>query len=149
MKYWVVIIALSAAVTMFSRCNNMNAGAMDNMKDLDQNMLDLVMYHDNLGIFLRKGEADYSSWLLEGLDSCLQVVAVKFKEHRKLVDPFEKAYKKKLQPPIKGIRDALQKNDFPAAITAYRMLTKNCNGCHIDNDIDKVVMDLSDPDYDH
>ena len=125
----------------------MTPAAESNMKDLDQNMLDLMMYHDNLGTFLRQGEADYSLWLLEGLDSCLQVVAVKFKGHRKLTDPFEKAYKKKLRPPIKNIREALQNSDFPSAIVAYRRLTKNCNGCHIDHDIDKVVMDLSDPAY--
>jgi len=149
MKYFVVITGLFVVVLLMSNCNNMNPAAESNMKDLDQNMLDLMMYHDNLGTFLRKGEADYSLWLLDGLDSCLQIVAIKFEAHRKLTIPFKKDYKKKLRPSIKNIREALQKEDFPAAITAYRKLTKNCNGCHIDHDIDKVVMDLSDPEYNH
>jgi len=147
MKSYVVGIVLFAFAVVFSYCSNLNAVAVDNKKDLDQNMLDLMMYHDNLGTHLRKGEADYASWLLEGMDSCLQVIAAQFDEHRKLTDPFKKAYKKKLLPPIEDIRGALQKGDLPAAIHSYRTLTKNCNGCHIDHDIDKEVMDLSDPAY--
>ena len=121
--------------------------ASDNMKDLDQNMLDIGMYHSNLGIHLRQGDADYSSWLLTGMDSCLQVVAAHFDAHRKLTSPFKRAYQKQLRPPVKNIRKALKQHDFPSAINAYRILTDKCNGCHIDNDINKEVFDLSDPSY--
>ena len=54
----------------------------------------MMMYHDNLGLYLRKGNADYASWLLEGMDSSLRVVAKQFPEHRKLQDPFQKSYDK-------------------------------------------------------
>ena len=108
-------------------------------------MLDLMMYHDNLGLYLRKKDADYSVWLLEGMDSSLKVISSGFTAHRKLQKPFEKYYRKYLLPPIGGIRSALQENDFTAAVKAYHTLTKNCNNCHIDHDIDKTVIDWSDP----
>jgi len=113
------------------------------MKDLDENMLDMMVYHDNLGLYLRKKDADYALWLLNGMDSSLQVIAKKFTTHRKMPEPFENGYRKKLKPPIRSIRSALEKNDFPKAIEQYRLLTKKCNGCHIDNDIDKEVVDRS------
>ncbi len=118
-----------------------------NIKDLDQNMQDMSMYHDNLGIHLRLRDADYSSWLLEGMDSSLQVIATQFDQHRKLTNPFEKSYEKRLLPSINIMRKALHAKDFPSAIAGYRVLTKKCNGCHIDHDIDKTVMDLTDPEY--
>ena len=138
MKSLLVISVLAAAIFMFSRCST---NAATNMKDLDENMLDMMMYHDNLGLYLRKDDADYALWLLNGMDSSLQVIASKFTTHRKLADSFEKGYRKKLKPPIRGIRSALQKNDIPKAIEQYRLLTRKCNGCHIDNDIDKEVVD--------
>lgn len=147
MKIYLTTLILFSIVSLFSQCNSNSDAAAGNMKDLDQNMLDMMMYHDNLGTHLRKGEVDYSSWLLEGMDSSLQVIAAKFEEHRKLTTPFEKTYKKKLQPAIKDIRKSLEENNLPAAIKAYRILTKNCNGCHIDHDINKEVLDLTDPSY--
>lgn len=147
MKIFIVIGGMLFFVICFTRCNNVNSRELANMKDLDQNMLDLMMYHDNLGIYLRKGEADYSSWLLEGMDSCLKVIAGKFEVHRKLTDPFEKDYKKRLLPSIKNIRQAVKDSNMPAAISAYRTLTNKCNGCHIVHEVDKEVMDLSDPSY--
>ncbi len=140
MKSLLVITILVAVIFITSRCSTT---AATNMKDLDQNMLDMMMYHDNLGLYLRKKEADYALWLLNGMDSSLQVIAKKFTTHRKLTDPFEKAYKNKLRPPINDIRLALQQNNFPKAIEQYRLLTKKCNGCHIDNDVDKEVLDKS------
>lgn len=125
---------------LLSRCGT---NEVNNMKDLDANMLDMMMYHDNLGLYLRKGDADYATWLLNGMDSSLQVIAKKFTTHRKLTDPFEKAYRKKLKPPINGIRSALEENNFPQAIVQYRLLTKKCNDCHIDHDVNKEVIDGS------
>lgn len=135
-----VIPILGAIILLLSRCST---NAATNMKDLDENMLDMMMYHDNLGLYLRKGDADYALWLLDGMDSSLQVIAKKFTAHRKLTDPFEKAYRKKLRPPISGLRLALKENDFPKAIEQYRLLTRKCNSCHIDHDINKEVIDWS------
>jgi hypothetical protein len=144
MKTCVVIISLSCLVLLIATCNK---PVKVNMKDLDQNMLDLGLYHDNLGIHLRKGEADYSLWLLEGMDSCLLVIGAGFAQHPKLQVPFEKEYRKRLRPSIKDMRKALHKNDMPAAINNYRLLTKKCNGCHVDHDVSKEVLDLSNPAY--
>ncbi len=144
MKTCLVIFFLFCVVALFAACYK---PIKDNMKDLDQNMLDLGLYHDNLGIHLRKGEADYSLWLLEGMDSCLKVISAGFEEHPKLNIPFEKEYKKQLLKPIKSMRNALHDNNIPAAINGYRILTRKCNGCHVDHDVTKEVMDLSDPSY--
>ena len=141
-KTVLIISAVLVFVFLFSGCGTTT---VQNTKDLDENMIDMMMYHDNLGLYLRKEDAGYAEWLLQGMDSTLQVIAEKFDEHRKLEDPFKKYYKKLLVPPINGIRNALKQNDFPAAVTSYRLLTKNCNGCHIDHDIDKTVIDWSDP----
>lgn len=138
MKTLLVISIMSSGVLLLSRCSRQT---VENKKDLDENMLDMMMYHDNLGLYLRKNNADYASWLLEGMDSTLKVISKKFTEHRKLSDPFEASYQKLLKPPINEIRKAIRKEDFPRAIEQYRLLTKKCNNCHADLDIDKKVVD--------
>jgi hypothetical protein len=141
MKMQIICFSLFATVLIWSSCNNGNAAK--NMKDLDENMLDMMTYHDNLGRYLRDGNLDYASWLLEGMDSSLKVISNKFTSHRKLKDPFRISYKKLLQPSIKEIREALIQKNIPEAVSNYRILTKKCNGCHIDHDINKVVIDWS------
>ena len=145
MKTYLTTLVFFLIVLLFSQCNHNKAEAAENNKDLGQNMQDMMMYHDNLGTELRKGEADNASWLLEGMDSSLQVIATKFQNNRKLTEPFEKTYRRKLQPAIKDIRKSLEENNFPNAMNAYRLLTKNCNNCHIDHDVDEEVLDLTDP----
>ncbi len=138
MKTLLIISFLAAIIFIGSRCTTR---AADDMKDLDENMLDMMAYHDNLGLYIRRGDADYALWLLDGMDSRLQLIARKFTTHRKLKYPFEEAYREKLRSPIRGIRAALEKNDFPKATEQYRLLTRKCNSCHTDHDIDKEVVD--------
>ena len=132
-------------VLLFSQCNRANDSSTDYNKDLGQNMQDMMIYHDNLGTELRNGDADNAAWLLQGMDSSLQVIAANFDKNRKLTEPFEKSYQKRLQPAIKDIKKSLEQNNFPSAIKAYRLLTVNCNNCHKDHDIDEDVLDLSAP----
>lgn len=143
MKSYLTIFIFFVIVLLFSQCTRTSDAAVNNNKDLVQNMQDMMIYHDNLGTQLRKANADEASWFLEGMDSSLQIIAVKFNTHRKLTAPFEKTYQKKLQPPIKAIRKSLKENNFPDAINAYRILTKNCNSCHADHDVDEDVFDLT------
>ncbi|MBK6937555.1 MAG: hypothetical protein IPH18_12200 [Chitinophagaceae bacterium] len=145
MKQAFIISLLAGAAFVCSRCGN-DAVAVNNMKDLDENMLDMMTYHDNLGRYIKQGDADYALWLLNGMDSSLQVIAQKFTAHRKLTDPFSTSYKKMLRPSIKGMRGALQQNNFEEAKANYRLLTKKCNGCHIDHDVDENVVDWSSND---
>ncbi len=140
MKAFLVLIAIVCGMLLLVQCSSTN---VENKKDLDENMIDLAMYADNLGLYLRKQDAAYASWLLEGMDSTLRVLTVTFTEHRKLVRPFKQSYRKELAPPINDIRRALQKTDFPAAVASYRLLINNCNDCHIDLEIDKTVVDWS------
>lgn len=143
-KSFLITIVLSLIVLLFAHCNRTHDVQSDNNKDLAHSMEDMMMYHDNLGTELRKGDADNASWLLEGMDSSLQVIAATLKNHQKLNAPFKKTYQTKLQPVIKDIRESLKENNFPEAIKAYRLLTNNCNTCHKEHDIDEKVFDLSD-----
>ena len=145
MKRYLTTIVFSVIVLLFSQCNSESDVTANNRKDLAQNMGDMMMYHDNLGTELRKGDADNASWLLEGMDSSLLVIAATFDKHRKLTEPFEETYRKKLQPAIIDIRESLEENNFPNAIKGYRLLTNNCNSCHKDHDIDEEILDLTDP----
>jgi hypothetical protein len=120
-------------------CNPFRNPEVNNIKDLDDNMIDLRMFHENLGDALIRQDQDVALWLFNGMDSLLVVVADKFDTHRKLDKPFRHAYEKDLEPPIRELGAALHTRDWPAAAQAYTMLTKKCNGCHIDRDVDKVV----------
>lgn len=109
------------------------------LKDLDQNMLDLKIYQENLGDHVKQQDLKDASWLLEGIDSILLILSNEFDEHRKLGAPFSYYYKKQMRPPIKDIRAAIRDNDTAKALKSYRVLINNCNDCHIDNEIDKEV----------
>ncbi|MEO6818117.1 MAG: hypothetical protein ABI266_02250 [Ginsengibacter sp.] len=145
MKTFLTTAVFFLILLLFSQCNRTGDAAADNSKDLGQSMDDMKMYHDNLGTELRNGDADNASWLLEGMDSSLQVIAATFKHHRKLTAPFEMSYQKKLLPAIKDIRKSLEQHNFPDAVKAYRLLTNNCNSCHKEHDIDEEVLDLTEP----
>jgi hypothetical protein len=110
-----------------------------NIKDLDENMLDIKMYHELVGDELRAGDLADAEWFLTGMDSVLQIVADKYDNHRKLDRPFRESYETRLKPVITELNMVIERGDPPAAKNAYVVLTKKCNGCHLDNDIDKVV----------
>lgn len=120
-----------------------------NHKDLDENMLDLRIFHDNLGTYIRLHDLENSRWLLEGMDSTLKVISAKFTRHRKLDDPFEVYYRKMMSGPVKDIRKALKEENFENATQAYRLLTKNCNNCHRDLEIRKEVEDWTSGERTH
>lgn len=109
------------------------------IKDLDENMLDLKIYQENLGDMIKSGRLNDAEWLLDGTDSLLQVISNTFKEHRKLHNPFSYYYKNKLKEPLRRIEKAIRDNNMTDAVENYRVLVKRCNNCHIDHDIDKEV----------
>ena len=110
-----------------------------NNKDLNQNMMDLRIYQENLGEQIKAKNLDEASWLLEEMDSIMLILNKRFPEHRRLNAPFAEAYKKEMQRPIRGIREAIRDNDTAKALEHYRILIDNCNDCHIDNEVDKEV----------
>jgi hypothetical protein len=120
-------------------CNPFGGSSVKNIKDLDDNMIDIRMYHENLGDAIVKTNRDEALWLYAGMDSVLMIVAMKFDEHRKLVRPFRDSYEKDLLPEIGSLGKSLEMSDWPAARTAYTALTRKCNGCHRDREVDKVV----------
>lgn len=109
------------------------------IKDLDENMIDLKAYQENLGDELKAGRLEDAVWLLEGMDSVLVEVGRKFREHRKLKDRFSYFYNDRMKKPVKLIREGIKRNDTARAMKGYRLLVRNCNNCHIDHDIDKTV----------
>jgi hypothetical protein len=115
------------------------AGEVTNNKDLNQNMMDLRIYQENLGEQIKEGKLNDASWLLEEMDSIMLILNKRFPEHRRLNAPFADAYKKEMQRPIRGIREAIRDGDTAKALKHYRILVDNCNDCHIDNEVDKEV----------
>jgi hypothetical protein len=120
-------------------CTFKKESSVKNIKDLDENMIDLRMYHELMGDELRAGDMQDARWFLTGMDSILQIVSSKFDTHRKLDEPFQKSYERNLKPALETLEDKLEKNDLNASKEAYVLLTHKCNDCHKDNDIDKVV----------
>jgi hypothetical protein len=110
-----------------------------NMKDLDDNMMDVRIYQENLGDEIRAGTLNDAEWLLEGMDSILLLLGEKFTEHRKLTRGFAYYYKRELKKPINMIRLSIRENDTSMAMKGYKLLIKNCNSCHMDHEIDKTV----------
>lgn len=130
---------LSLSATIFVACNSCSNDRQHTIKDLDENMLDLKIYQENMGDELKAGRLQDAVWLLEGMDSIMLEVSRKFDEHRKLKESFSYYYKDRMKEPVKLIRSGIRKNDTATAMKGYRLLVKNCNSCHIDLDIDKLV----------
>ena len=126
-------------LSAFYTCTIKENPEVKNIKDLDENMLDIKMYHELVGDELRAGDLADANWFLSGLDSVLQIVSGKYDTHRKLNRPFKESYVSNLEPAISELNDQIQRQDLAAAKNAYTVLTKKCNNCHLDNDIDKVV----------
>lgn len=112
---------------------------VNNYKDLEQNMMDLKIYQENMGDEIKTKDLTDASWLLEGMDSILLVLNKKFKTHHKMTNPFSYYYKRRMKEPITGIRTAIKQNDTAKALQSYRLLVRNCNKCHEDHEIDKEV----------
>jgi hypothetical protein len=110
-----------------------------NMKDLGENMMDIRIYHENLGGAIKRADFDEADWLLAGMDSILLVVGDKFQAHRKLDGPFSAYYVKRLKEPIGELRSSIEKKDRTAAVHAYTLLTQRCNKCHLDREVEKEV----------
>jgi hypothetical protein len=122
---------------MLSGCHRQST--VTNMKDLDENMMDLRVYQENLGDHIKAGKLKDGEWLLTGMDSILQLLSTKFAKHRKLSGPFSYYYQKRLRKPLRNIQIAIDNNDTASAWNNYQILVKKCNSCHIDHDIYKVV----------
>jgi hypothetical protein len=138
---WLVLISL-CVITGLAAC--LSSGAeVHHVKDLDEDMLDLKIYHQNLGGSLADKNKDEAAWLAHDMDSVLQLMGKMFPSHRKLQESFRKNYEKRLQPSMNMIIFSIEKDDWPTAIKAYKTLTSKCNGCHDDHEIDKEVRDWS------
>lgn len=121
-------------------CCSCNDNRPYTIKDLDENMIDLMAYQENMGDELKKGQLMDAAWLVDGMDSVLHEVSRKFDEHRKLKEPFSYYYTYRMKKPIRLIRTGIRDKDTAVAIKGYRMLVRNCNSCHIDLDIGKQVI---------
>lgn len=142
-----ILLAMKMIYSIFSvfflfaiiTCTTRDNIEVKNIKDLDENMLDIKMFHEILGDELRAGDLADAEWFLTGMDSVLRIVAGKYDEHRKLSKPFKTSYENNIKPVIVELSNQIQLQDLTAAKNAYVVLTKKCNGCHLDNEVDKVV----------
>lgn len=126
-------LAIIIFATACSRCNETT------IKDLDQTMMNLRIYQENLGDMIKEGHLQDAAWLLDGTDNLLKVMSNTFMEHRKLKEPFSQYYKRRLKTPLNEISKAIRKNDTATVIKQYRILVRRCNSCHTDHDVDKEV----------
>ena len=123
----------------FISCSMKDGSDIKNIKDLDENMIDIRLYHELMGDELKAGDMEDARWFLTGMDSILQIVSEKYDTHRKLDQPFRDSYDKNLKPFIEELKNSFDQKNLVASKQAYTTLTKKCNGCHKDNDIDKEV----------
>ncbi|MCE3282648.1 MAG: hypothetical protein K0Q66_1385 [Chitinophagaceae bacterium] len=110
-----------------------------NMKDLEQSMMDLKAYQENLGEGIRACRLEDSRWLLDGMDSTLRTVAATITEHHRMDKPFAYYKKRLLDKPLSELESAFDDNDTAKARAQYVILVDKCNKCHLDLEIDKEV----------
>ena len=113
------------------------------MKDFDQNMLDIKIYHENLGDALLSKNRSYATWFVSDMDSILRLMSVEFNTHRKLDKPFKYYYEKRLAPYFKDLKEEIGSDEWQKGIETYTLLTKECNGCHVDHKIKKKLRNLA------
>jgi hypothetical protein len=124
---------------LFNACSKLSSRA-STIKDLDECMIDLKAYQENMGDLIKAKQLQDAEWLWQGADSLLQVMNTTFVHHRKLNEkPFSFYYEQKLEKPFKNIGEAIRLNDTAMALSNYKLLIKKCNSCHIDLDIEKEV----------
>lgn len=135
----VLVIVIITLAGSFASCY-FTVDDTHHIKDLNDNMIDLRAYHENLGDALKQNDMDIAGWLATGMDSVLNLMRQTFKEHRKLLKPFDYYYKNRLQPYMADMKKAIRKGDSGAAAKSYSALTRKCNSCHDDHDINKEVI---------
>lgn len=140
MKMPVVSLMIAALVSLLlvQSCDATNAGAAGYLhKDLSEQMDALAVYQGAIGEDIRQGRAHESMWLVDGMDSVLQLVCERLNNHRNLRKPFEYYYARKLKQPISDLRSAIEKGDTAAAHQQYRLIVQRCNSCHNEHDVEE------------
>jgi hypothetical protein len=140
----IIILIVILAACSFASCY-LSGEDRENKKDYDENMLDLKIYHENLGDALVSKNKDYAEWFVNDMDSILQSMAKKFTSHRKLQKPFQYEYEKRLAPHYSELKKNIAKENWQQAISTYSIITINCNECHDDYKIKKKVRDYTKP----
>lgn len=137
-----LVIVLITSIVFFSACLFSN-DKQGSMKDLDQNMLDIKIYHENLGDALISKNKSYASWFVSDMDSILRLMSVEFTTHRKLDKPFKYYYEKRLAPYFKALKAEIERDEWKQGIETYTLLTKECNGCRVDHQIKKKIRNVT------
>lgn len=106
-------------------------------------MLDLRIYHENLGDALLSENFEYAMWFVNDMDSILRSMAKEFTTHRKLRKPFEYYYRQDLRSYLRDMKTEIKTSDWKSAVRSYSVLTRKCNGCHVDHEVDKEVRDVT------
>ena len=136
------VVILFFMIGLLSACFSLDK-KVKNMKDFDENMLDLRIYHENLGDALLSKNKEYAEWFVNDMDSILMSMSEEFISHRKIKGPFKDHYRKRLAPYLRDLKEEIEDGKWPKAIKTYSILTIKCNDCHIDHDIEKEVRDVT------
>jgi hypothetical protein len=94
------------------------------LKDLDETMIDLRAYQENLVDALKAGRLKDTEWLANGKDSVFGEIKRKFTSHRKLEQPFSFYYRVKMKEPVQLIKKAIRREDTAMGMKGYRLLVK-------------------------
>ena len=129
-------------IVFFSACL-FSTDKQKSMKDYDQHMLDIKIYHENLGDALLSKNKSEATWFVNDMDSIFRIMSTEFTSHRKLKKPFKYHYEKRLAPYMKDLKSAIERNEWMGSLETYSILTRQCNGCHIDHQVDKKIKDVT------
>ncbi len=136
MRLFIAAFSISAFVFPYS-CSVDEP--VKNHKDLGQSMMDMRIYQENLGDEIRAGNLENGRWLLEGIDSTIDIVAQTVKEHHRMKRPFSYYKEKWLDEPLSNLKHSFDNNDTANARKHYVILIDRCNKCHIDLEVEKHV----------
>jgi hypothetical protein len=137
-----IVFILIIVVCCFASCY-LSGENKENKKDYDENMLDLRIYHENLGDALLSKNKAYAEWFVNDMDSILRSMAEKFVSYRKLSKPFRYEYEKRLAPHFSELKNDIANENWQKAINTYSAITVNCNECHTHYKIRKKVRDYT------
>jgi len=134
-KFQSLFIVLFAGLVSCNHENHPVSGYIK--KDLSEQMDALQVYQGSIGEEIKKGKPGDALWLVEGMDSVMQMIMERQNEHKNLKKPFSDYYESKMERPIGLLKMAIKDLDTSAAHRAYRILVRNCNSCHNEHDVEE------------
>ncbi len=133
-----VIVLLACIAVVITACESLSGRQQGYLhKDLSEQMDALQVYQGAIGEEIKRGTPENALWLVEGLDSVLQLITERLNTHHSLQKPFDAYYESKMQEPVTRLQNSIAQKDTAAAHSAYRLLVRKCNSCHNEHDVEE------------